>query len=173
MQLIDCSEQRHAQAILDIFNHEILHSTALYDYQPWDISVMASWFETKRAGNFPVIGVEDEQGQLMGFASYGTFRTRAAYKYSVEHSVYIHPDHRGAGLGKRLLGSLIEEARLRDVHTLVGGIDLGNQASIILHERMGFERTGVIREAAYKFGQWLDLVFYQKVLDTPLQPNEN
>ncbi|MCO8166103.1 GNAT family N-acetyltransferase [Pseudomonas sp. 21LCFQ02] len=173
MQMIDCTEQHHAQAILDIFNHEIRHSTALYDYQPWDISVMKAWFETKRAGNFPVIGVQGEQGQLLGFATYGTFRTRAAYKYSVEHSVYIHPDHRGAGLGKYLLGSLIEQARSRGVHTLVGGIDLGNQASIHLHERMGFERSGVIREAAYKFGQWLDLVFYQKVLDTPLVPNED
>lgn len=76
------------------------------------------------------------------------------------------------GLGKRLLGDLIELAIERDVHVMVGGIDLANQASIALHERLGFEPAGVIREAAYKFGRWLDLAFYQKILETPLQPVE-
>ena len=173
MQLIHCTEERHADAILDIFNHAILHSTALYDYKPREASSMAGWFEVKRRNGFPVLGVEDRQGRLLGFASYGTFRAWPAYKYSVEHSIYIHHECRGMGLGKLLLGSLIEEATARDVHTMVGGIDLSNQASIALHERLGFQPAGVIKEVAYKFGRWLDLAFYQKVLATPLQPNED
>ncbi|QLB55794.1 GNAT family N-acetyltransferase [Pseudomonas plecoglossicida] len=152
MRLIHCSEERHAEAILDIFNHAILNSTALYDYKPREPSSM--------------------QGRLLGFASYGPFRDRPANKYSVEHSVYVHHECRGMGLGKRLLGDLIELAIERDVHVMVGGIDLANQASIALHERLGFEPAGVIREAAYKFGRWLDLAFYQKILETPLQPVE-
>lgn len=173
MQLIHCTEQRHAQAILDIFNHAILHSTAFYDYTPWDASAMVAWFATKRAGNFPVLGLEDEQGRLLGFATYGAFRTRAANKYSVEHSVYVHHQHRGQGLGRHLLAGVIDQARDRGMHTLIGGIDLSNQASIVLHQRMGFEPAGVIRQAAYKFGQWLDLAFYQLILETPLQPSED
>lgn len=172
MRLIHCSEERHAQAILDIFNHAILNSTALYDYKPREPASMVEWFASKRRGNLPVIGYEDEQGRLLGFASYGPFRDRPANKYSVEHSVYVHHACRGLGLGKRLLGDLIELAIERDVHVMVGGIDLANQASIALHERLGFEPAGVIREAAYKFGRWLDLAFYQKILDTPLQPVE-
>jgi len=173
MQLIHCTEDRHASAILDIFNHAIVHSTALYDYKPRAPETMQTWFETKRRNDFPVLGIEDEHGKLLGFASYGTFRAWPAYKYSVEHSIYIHHESRGLGLGKRLLTSLIDEATARDVHPMIGGIDLSNQTSIALHERLGFEPAGVIRQAAYKFGQWLDLAFYQKLLQTPLDPNED
>ncbi|HYQ54675.1 MAG TPA: GNAT family N-acetyltransferase [Pseudomonas sp.] len=172
MRLIHCSEERHAEAILAIFNHAILNSTALYDYKPREPASMLEWFANKRRNDLPVIGYEDEQGRLLGFASYGPFRDRPANKYSVEHSVYVHHDCRGMGLGKRLLSELIELASQRDVHVMVGGIDLANEASIALHERLGFEPAGVIREAAYKFGRWLDLAFYQKILATPRQPTE-
>ena len=172
MRLIHCSEERHAEAILAIFNHAILTSTALYDYKPREPASMVEWFANKRRNDLPVIGYEDEQGTLLGFASYGPFRDRPANKYSVEHSVYVHHDCRGMGLGKRLLSELIELASQRDVHVMVGGIDLANEASIALHKRLGFEPAGVIREAAYKFGRWLDLAFYQKILATPLQPSE-
>lgn len=170
MNLIQCTEERHAGEILEIFNEAIVNSTALYDYKPRAPESMAPWFATKRSHGFPVLGIEDESGRLMGFASYGTFRAWPAYKYSVEHSIYIHRDHRGAGLGRRLLQALIEAAGERDVHTMIGGIDATNAASIALHQRLGFTHAGTIREAGFKFGRWLDLAFYQRVLATPLQP---
>ena len=173
MRIVDCTEERHSGAILDIFNHAILNSTALYDYKPRELSSMVAWFATKRSNGFPVIGVEDDAGRLLGFASYGTFRAFAAFKYSVEHSIYIHHEHRGKGLGEQLLTRLIEEAIARDVHILVGGIDLSNTGSIALHEKLGFEASGVIKQAGYKFGRWLDLAFYQKILVTPREPNED
>jgi len=173
MQLIHCTEERHAGAILDIFNHAIVHSTALYDYKPREPASMVTWFETKRRNGFPVLGIEDDEGRLLGFASYGTFRAWPAYKYSVEHSIYIHHACRGMGLGGRLLSSLIEAAGAQGVHNMVGAIDHSNQASIALHERHGFQPAGVIREAAYKFGRWLDLAFYQKLLSTPERPTED
>jgi len=169
MQFVACTHEAHAGAILDILNDAIVNSTALYDYQPWPFERMAEWFDSKRVGNFPVIGAV-QAGQLMGFSSYGTFRARPAYKYSVEHSVYVHKDHRGKGLGLALMQQIIAEARQRQVHVMVGGIDAANAASIALHEKLGFSYTGTIREAGFKFGRWLDLSFYQLTLDTPAQP---
>jgi L-amino acid N-acyltransferase len=170
MTPIHCNEQAHSQAILDIFNDAIAHSTALYDYKPRAIESMVPWFATKRQHNFPVIGLENADGDLLGFASYGTFRAFPAYKYTVEHSIYIHKDHRGKGLGAVLLPAIIAEAQARQVHVMVGGIDASNQASIALHEKFGFEHSGTVREAGFKFGRWLNLAFYQKTLKTPDHP---
>lgn len=170
MQFVACSHARHADAILAIFNDAILHTTALYDYQPRPRDSMPAWFQAKQAGGFPVIGVEDEAGTLMGFASYGTFRAWPAYKYSVEHSVYVHRDHRGKGLGLALMRQLIEAATAQQLHLMIGGIDVGNHASIALHEKLGFRHAGTITQAGFKFGRWLDLGFYQLTLATPAQP---
>lgn len=168
--LVTCSHERHAGAILDIFNHAILHSTALYDYKPRTAEHMLGWFAAKRDGGFPVLGLEDEAGTLLGFASYGLFRPQPAYKYTMEHSVYIHHSQRGRGLGRVLMQALIAEARQRDVHALVGAIDAANQGSRALHEKLGFELVGQLPQVGFKFGGWLDLVLYQLLLETPLQP---
>jgi phosphinothricin acetyltransferase len=170
MRLVDCSHERHAAAILAILNEAIVNSTALYDYKPRTMESMSTWFAAKRAGNFPVIGLEDAAGELLGFASYGSFRAFPAYKYTVEHSVYVHHAQRGRGLGRQLLQALIERARAQGLHVLVGGIDAANSASIALHTQLGFAPCGVVRQAGFKFGRWLDLAFYQLILDTPAQP---
>ncbi|HSV54401.1 MAG TPA: GNAT family N-acetyltransferase [Burkholderiaceae bacterium] len=170
MHLVSCTEERHAGAILAIFNEAIINSTALYDYKPRAPETMGPWFATKRSHGFPVIGVEDAGGKLLGFASYGSFRAWPAYKYTVEHSIYIEKDHRGAGLGHQLLEAIAAKACEQGLHTLVGAIDATNAASIALHKRHGFEHAGTIRQAAFKFGRWLDLAFYQRTLETPLHP---
>jgi L-amino acid N-acyltransferase len=169
MQFIQCSAAVHAPAVLEILNEAIAHSTALYEYQPRTLENIRGWFADKQAAGFPVIGVE-QAGALVGFATYGTFRARAAYKYTVEHSVYIHKDHRGRGLGLALMRELIAVARQQNYHVLVGGIDIANAGSVRLHERLGFTHAGTIHQAAFKFGRWLDLGFYQLLLDTPKQP---
>ncbi|MFT3804352.1 MAG: GNAT family N-acetyltransferase [Burkholderiaceae bacterium] len=170
IRLIDCTEAEHATAILAILNEAIVNSTALYDYVPRQPAAMASWFATKRANGFPVVGAVDEAGELMGFVSYGSFRPFPAYKYTVEHSVYVHHEHRGKGLGRMLLTEIIERARRSDLHVLVGCIDASNQASIVLHERLGFVRTGTFPQVGFKFGRWLDAAFYQLQLETPVRP---
>jgi phosphinothricin acetyltransferase len=172
MIFVPCTLERHAPAILAIFNDAIVNSTALYDYKPRTPDSMAGWFRAKETGVFPVIGVEDANGELMGFASYGTFRAWPAYKYSVEHSVYVKTEYRGNGLGSALMTKLIEEARAHGRHIMVGGIDVENTVSIALHLRLGFEHAGTIRQAGYKFGRWLDLAFYQLILETPSAPVE-
>ena len=171
LTIVQCTHDRHAAAILEIFNDAIVNSTALYDYQPRTAQNMLAWFDAKRTGNWPVIGVEDAQGQLLGFCSWGSFRNYPAYKYTVEHSVYVHPLHRGRGLGQKLMELLIAEAKQRgDVHALIGAIDAANEGSIALHQRLGFVHVGQLPQVGFKFGRWLDLAFYQLTLQTPSHP---
>jgi L-amino acid N-acyltransferase YncA len=167
---VTCVADRHASSILALFNDAILTSTALYDYEPRTLASMETWFQAKTAGNFPVLGYENADGELMGFASYGTFRAYPANKYTVEHSVYVDARFRGKGLAEALLTRLIDHARQAQLHVLIGGIDATNQASIRLHEKMGFAHAGTIRQVGFKFGRWLDLAFYQRILDTPVEP---
>lgn len=169
MKVIAC-DISYAEAIREIFNDAIVRSTALYDYKPRTPEMMTQWFEAKQKGNYPVIGILAEDGTLAGFGSYGTFRAWPAYKYTVEHSIYVAADYRGRGLGKRLLGEVLAQARAQNYHVLVGCIDSQNTVSIRLHQQFGFEHAGTIRQAAFKFGRWLDLTFYQIVLETPAQP---
>ena len=170
MQFIKCTYEAHAAAILDIFNDAIVNSTALYDYQPRQPESMVSWFKAKEMGNFPVIGAIDRSDKLLGFATYGTFRNWPAYKYSIEHSVYIHPDRRRQGIGFALMQQLILAATEQQYHTMIGGIDMTNTSSIALHQKLGFTHTGTIQHAGFKFGRWLDLGFYQLLLETPFEP---
>ena len=172
MEFIRCIYEAHAGAILDIFNEAILNSTALYDYKPRARDSMTGWFRAKEDGGFPVIGAESALGRLLGFATYGTFRAWPVYKYSVAHSVYVHKEHRGQGIGARLLQELIGAAQERQCHVMVGGIDVTNSASIALHEKLGFVHAGTIRHAAFKFGIRRDLGFYQLLLATPAHPTD-
>ena len=116
------------------------------------------------------IGIEDDAGTLLAFGSFGTFRAFPAYKYTVEHSVYVHPDHRGRGLGLQVMRALIDAARARQLHALVGAIDASNAGSIALHQRLGFQHVGTLPQVGFKFGRWLDLAFWQLTLDTPAAP---
>jgi phosphinothricin acetyltransferase len=170
MNIVDCDYERHATAILEILNDAIVSSTALFDYKPRAPETMVEWFRAKKVHQYPVLGAVTGDGQLMGFASYGTFRAWPAYKYTIEHSVYVHRDHRRQGVARALMTRLIAAAEQQSYHVMVGGIDAANSASIALHERLGFERAGVIHQAGFKFGRWLDLAFYELRLRTPAVP---
>lgn len=170
MRIVECSYAAHADAILAILNDAIVNSTALYDYAPRPPESMVSWFKSKEDKRFPVIGAESDEGKLLGFASYGTFRAWPAYKYTVENGIYIHRDHRGCGLGRLLMKALIDRAREQDYHLVVAGIDMDNAPSIALHQALGFIHAGTIRHAGFKFGRWLDLGFFELRLDTPRTP---
>lgn len=170
MKIIRCTPDRHGDAVRGIFNEAIANSTALYDYKPRSREVIEEWFRAKERAGWPVIGVEDENGELMGFASFGPFRPHPAYKYSAEHSIYVDSRFRRRGIGRALLGELVVLAQQHDLHLLIGAIDAANSASIALHEQFGFVHSGTIRQAGFKFGRWLDLAFYQLTLKTPALP---
>jgi L-amino acid N-acyltransferase YncA len=170
MKRVDCEPRRHSAPILAIFNEAIANSTALYDYEPRSAQSMIGWFDAKMRGRFPVIGFENDAGELLGFGSYGTFRAWPAYKYTVEHSLYVDQRFRGQGVGRALLSAIIEAAQKQDYHVLVGGIDAANTTSIRLHESLGFTHCGTVKQSGFKFGRWLDLAFYQRILATPATP---
>jgi L-amino acid N-acyltransferase YncA len=165
-------DESHKDGILEILNDAILHTTAIYDYEPRKMESMQAWFEAKRKGSFPVLGAFDLDHNLVGFGTYGTFRNWPAYKYSIEHSVYVRKEAQGMGVGKRILSELCREAESQGFHNLVAGIDSENHVSIHLHEKMGFTYSGRIKHAGYKFGRWLDLVFMQKLLPAPPNPED-
>jgi phosphinothricin acetyltransferase len=168
--VVSCSLEEHGEQILAIFNDAIENSTALYEYKPRTMANMESWFGAKAEGKFPVIGLVSDDGLLMGFGSFGAFRVQPAYKYTAEHSVYVHSDFRGQGLGKVLLKLVIESAEERGLHALIGVIDSKNSGSIALHENLGFKLVGQLPQVGFKFDRWLDVSLYQLTLAGPTNP---
>lgn len=155
---------KDTQAILDIINYNILHSTALYDYNIRTFDQQKTILEEKIAKNFPVI-VAELDGEVVGFGMYSEFRFREAYKFTVEHSVYVNQNQHGKGIGKMLLAELIRMAKNQKLHTMIAVIDAENQSSVDFHERFGFKTAGIIKESGYKFDRWLDSVFMQLILE--------
>lgn len=160
------------EEILEIYNDAIVNSTAVYSYEPQTLENRVNWFEQKQAEGFPIIVFESE-GRVAGFATFGTFRAWPAFKYSVEHSIYVSSNFRKQGIGRTLLKELISLANAGEYKTLIGGIDASNDKSIALHTQLGFTHSGTIQNAGYKFNRWLDLAFYQLDLDGPKQPTED
>lgn len=150
-------------AILEIYNDVILHTTAVYDYEPHTLEMRKQWFKTKQEQGFPVY-VAMESDLVVGLSSIGPFRAWAAYKFSVENSIYVSSMHRGKGVGKLLMPPLIEAAKELRLHTVIAGIDASNIASIRLHEHFGFHEVAHFHEVGYKFNRWLDLKFLQLII---------
>jgi phosphinothricin acetyltransferase len=173
MNIVECDLQAHGEQMLDIVNEAIAGTTWVYDYSPRTSGQMAEWVADRRAGGFPVIVAEDGHQRLLGFGSFGRFRHLPGYKYTAEHSVFVDQAARRKGVGTQLLERLIELARGQDLHVLIGAIDSTNLPSIALHESLGFELCGTMREVGFKSGRWLDALFYQLVLATPLAPAED
>jgi len=158
-------------AILAIYNDAILTTTAVYDYTPHTLEMRQQWYAAKVAGRWPVV-VADDDGEVVGFSSLGPFRQWAAYKYSVENSIYVASQARGRGIGKLLLAPLIDAARSLEMHAVIAGIDADNEASQRLHRAFGFVQVARFNQVGYKFGRWLDLTCMQLLLDTPDRPSE-
>lgn len=150
-------------AILEIINYNILNSTALYDYNIRTIEQQKVIFDDKLKKGFPII-VAESNNEVVGFGFYSEFRFREAYKFTVEHSVYAHPNHLGRGIGKLILSELIVLAKAQKLHTMIGVIDSENTSSIEFHEKFGFQTVGIIKETGFKFDRWLHSVFVQKML---------
>ncbi|MFM9910823.1 MAG: N-acetyltransferase family protein [Chitinophagaceae bacterium] len=156
------ASENDLHALLEIYNDIILNTTAVYDYEPHTIEMRKQWLEIKMQQGFPVF-VAEEAARVVGFSSIGPFRAWAAYKYSVENSIYVAADVRGKGIGKLLMPPLIGAAEKLGMHTMIAGIDSTNEASIKLHKYFGFEEVAIFKQVGWKFDRWLDLKFLQIV----------
>ncbi len=169
MASIRFAEQADLPQILAIYNDIILNTTAVYDYEPHTLEMRTSWFQSLVELRLPIfVALADDR--IVGFAALSPFRKWGAYKYSVENSVYVTSQRRSAGIGKQLMPPLIEAARARQLHTMIAGIDADNEASLRLHQRFGFREVAHFRQVGFKFGRWLDLKFFQLLLETPNAP---
>ena len=157
-------ELKDTQAILDIINYTIINSTALYDYNIRTFEQQKLILDDKLAKSFPVI-IAEIDNEVVGFGMYSEFRFREAYKFTVEHSVYVNQNFHGKGIGKILLQELIRLAKEQKLHTMIAVIDEENQSSIEFHEKFGFKIVGVIKESAFKFDRWLHSVFMQLIIE--------
>jgi L-amino acid N-acyltransferase len=151
-----------AEAIRAIYNVEVTGSTATFDIVERTAMEQLEWLD-RHSGAHPAV-VAIEGGEICGFGSLSSYRDRAAYSTSVEDSVYVDSGWRRKGVGAVILQELVELATRHGFHTVIGRIAGGNEASVVLHERCGFEVIGVEREVGRKFGRWLDVTLVQRLL---------
>ncbi|GAB6126123.1 N-acetyltransferase family protein [Humidesulfovibrio idahonensis] len=171
--LIRDAHEGDIEGILAIYNDAVANTTAIWNEVTVDAANRAQWLAERQRQGYPVLvaiaaenGAGSEAaGQVLGYASFGDWRAFDGYRHTVEHSVYVRQGHRGAGIGKALMRRLIERARGLGKHVMVAGVEAGNEASLRLHQDLGFEQTGTLKEVGQKFGQWLDLTFLTLRLD--------
>ena len=151
-----------AEATRRIYNHEVEHTTHTFDLVPRTLEDQRAWLRD-REGALGVV-VAEVGGEVTGFASLSEYRPRAAYRTSVESSVYVDESARGRGVGRLLMQELVVVAEARGFHTMIARIAVGQEASISLHRAVGFTTVGTEREVGRKFGGWLDVVVMQRML---------
>ena len=196
MQILDATAA-HAAGITAIYNHAVQHTTAIWNETTVDVEDRTAWIAQRQAAGHPVLvaletaadgtidgmidGTADGMidgaadgggpGTVLGYATYGPWRPHDGYRHTVEHSVYVREGLRGRGTGTALLSALLERAEQQGIHVMIAGIDASNEGSVRLHERLGFQRTGVLPEVGTKFGRWLDLAFLQRRI-APRDPGD-
>jgi phosphinothricin acetyltransferase len=158
------------EAITQIYNHAVEHTTAIWNETAVTVADRAAWLADRRQSGYPVLVAVDATG-VLGYATFGDWRPHSGYRHTVEHSVYVRDDQQGRGIGSALMAALIRRAREIGKHVMIAAIDGANTGSIRLHERLGFVQTGMLPQVGTKFGRWLDLVFLQLVLDDRDEPD--
>ena len=151
-----------ADAIQRIYNREVLEDANTFDVETRSIEQQRQWLADRSVGH--VVLVADLDGTVAAFASLSSFRARAAYRPTVENSIYVAPEYQRRGIGRLLLAELIERARLHGFHSVIARIAGSNDGSVALHAGLGFEIVGVEREVGRKFGRWIDLTEMQLML---------
>lgn len=170
MHIRDAAETDLA-GIAAIYNEAVVNTAAIWNETTVDVANRRAWCAERQRLGYPVLVAVDEANAVLGYASFGDWRAFDGYRHTVEHSVYVRADQRGGGIGKALMVALIARARMIGKHVMVAGIEARNTASIRLHEGLGFEHGGTLREVGTKFGEWLDLTFLHLTLDPRSTPD--
>ncbi len=163
--LIRSAERADLEGIVAIYNHYVERSTATFDTAAVRTEDRVRWFDEHRAsGPHRLLVAVDEGGRSIGWASTSPFRPRPAYATTVESSVYIDPDHRGQGVGRRLYSELFRSIAEEDLRRIVAGVTLPNPASLALHRQFGFRQIGVFTEVGRKFDRYWDVAWFERPL---------
>lgn len=149
-------------AINEIYNYYIEHSTCTYALAPTSSADRLAWFQD-HSDAFPIV-VAEREGQVIGWGSLSPYHARPGYRFTVENSIYVRHNSLARGIGSRLLAHLVEQAQTLGYHAIIAGISADQTPSLRLHERFGFTTVGHLREVGFKFNQWLDVVYMQRLL---------
>ena len=160
---IRLAKQKDAETIREIYNHEVRNSTATFDLVERTTEEQEEWL-TERSGAFSVL-VAEMSNKILGFASLSPYKSRAAYRTTVEDSIYINEEFRNQGIAGELLFHLLEVAKSSGFHAVIARIGGANEASIALHQRFDFEIVGTEKEIGRKFGKWQDVVVMQRIIN--------
>ena len=153
-----------AEAIRSIYNYEVEHTTATFDLVPRSLEEQQEWLSDRSGAFSAIVAVEDASGHVLGFASLSPYKERAAYRTSVEDSIYVRRDAHGRGIGTVLLHHVLDLAADSGFHAVMARIEASGTASRALHATCGFELVGIEREIGRKFNRWLDVALMQCLL---------
>ena len=153
-----------APAIAEIYNREVIETTATFDLVPRTVEAQRDWLAARTGAFAAIVAVDPITRRVVGFASLSPYKERAAYSTTVENSIYVHRDFGGRGVGKQLLTHLVEVARQSGFHSVIARIEASSDASRALHAACGFELVGIERQVGRKFNRWLDVAVMQRLL---------
>jgi phosphinothricin acetyltransferase len=151
-----------ATRLVEIYNHYVERTVVTFEETPIDVAEMRRRV-TATTARWPWL-VGEHEGSVAGYACASAWKSRSAYRFAVESTIYLAPELHGRGLGTTLYRALIAELRNRDVHCVIGGISLPNAASVALHEKLGFAKIGEFREVGRKLGRWVDVGYWELIL---------
>ena len=154
-----------AEAVRAIYNYEVEHTTATFDLVPRSLEDQRRWLADRSGAFSAIVAVDDHSGEVLGFSSLSPYKERAAYRTSVEDSVYVRRDAHGRGIGKALLNHVLDLAADSGFHTVMARIEASGDASRALHTSCGFQLVGIERQIGRKFNRWLDVALMQCLLD--------
>ena len=164
LQMIRSAKTEDAKAIVDIYNHYILHSHATFEIDPITADEMEQRIsKVQTEFNLPWLVLEDHN-QIVGYAYATQWKARVAYAKTVESSINLHKDQGGKGYGLPLYSELMKQLKTLGFHAVIGGMSLPNEPSRILHEKLGFKKTGEFKEVGFKFGRWIDVGYWELII---------
>ena len=161
--IVRSASSADANALARIYNYYIENTVITFEEEPVSPQTMAARLAEVQALSFPWL-VAEVGGKVIGYAYANKWKVRSAYRHSVETTIYLEPGHEGRGVGKTLYAALLPPLRARGIHAVIGGAALPNEASVALHEKLGFDHVGTFREVGFKHGRWVDVGYWQLVL---------
>lgn len=171
MQIRDAAEADFHE-VTAIYNEVLTNSTAIYNDRPATYQERIEWWKTRQEQGYPVL-VATDGDSILGFGTFGDFRSWPGYRFTVEATIHIHSSARGQGVGTEILKVLVSRARSLTKHIMIAGVDSENAASLRFLERFGFQRAALLREVGFKFGRYLNLILLQYWITAPAKlPNE-